>query len=390
MPIDDELGHDGRRHSRIPRPSSKVERRRKELMKYPAVQYHDYLELDSLLSAQKLKSEEHGKKAHDEMLFITVHQTYELWFKQMLFELDAVMETFSASNIDESKMGSAVARLERIVDIQKFINGQIDILETMTPLDFLEFREFLYPASGFQSFQWRCFETKLGLKPDQRLTYNQQPFYAQLHEKQQKEMLEVLKKPSLFELVEKWLERTPFLQTQTYSFWKAYQKAVEDLATADRKVVELNPRLSEEDKKRNLAQIEASLQTFGAIFDEKKYEELQAQGYFRLSSKALHAALLVQLYREQPILQMPFRLIHALVDLDENMTQWRYRHSLMAHRMLGRKIGTGGSSGHEYLKSATDRHKIFTDFFNLTTFLIPRSMVPELPSELRAKMGYQV
>ncbi len=359
-------------------------------MKYPAVQYHDYLGLDALLGSQNLKSEEFGNKAHDEMLFIIVHQTYELWFKQMLFELDAVMEAFSADSIDESRMGWAVARLERIVEIQKFINGQIDVLETMTPLDFLDFREYLYPASGFQSFQWRCLETKLGLKPDQRLNYNQQPFYSQLQLDQQKQMQEIVTRPSLFDLLEKWLERTPFLQTQTFSFWKSYQKAVQDLAAADRHVVETNPRLTEEEKKRNVAQIEATLQTFSALFDEAKYKELQAQNYFRMSSKALHAALLIQLYREEPILQMPFRLLQSLINLDELMTQWRYRHSLMAHRMLGRKIGTGGSSGHDYLKSATDRHKIFTDLFNLTTFFIPRSMVPGLPADLKAKMGYNL
>jgi tryptophan 2,3-dioxygenase len=358
-------------------------------MKYPAVQYHDYLGLDALLGSQKLKSEEYGKKAHDEMLFIVVHQTYELWFKQMLFELDSVMAVFAKNSIDESEMGTAVARLERISDIQKFILGQIDIIETMTPLDFLDFREYLYPASGFQSFQWRCLETKLGLRAEKRHNYNQQPFQSQLLEAQQKTMGEILQQPSLFDLVEKWLERTPFLHSQEFSFWKTYQKAVQDLAAADRKVVEINPRLNEEEKKRNLAQIEATLQTFSAIFDEQKYQELQTQGYFRLSSKALHAALLIQLYREQPILQMPFRLIQALINMDENMTQWRYRHSLMAHRMLGRKIGTGGSSGSDYLKSATDAHKIFTDFFNLTTFLIPRSMIPELPKELRTRMSYQ-
>lgn len=357
-------------------------------MKYPAIQYHDYLHLEKLLSSQHLKSEEYGKKAHDEMLFIVVHQTYELWFKQMLFELDSVLNVFSKNTIEETEMGAAVARLERIVDIQKFINGQVDVLETMTPLDFLDFREFLYPASGFQSFQWRCFETKLGLKPENRHTYNAQPFYSQLQEEQQTKMKEIISQPSLFDSVEKWLERTPFLQTQGYDFWKSYQKAVEALSEADRKVIETNPRLSDEERKRNLAVIDASLQTFSAIFDEAKYKQLQDQGFFRMSSKALQASLLIQLYREQPILQMPFRLISALVDLDEHMTQWRYRHSLMVHRMLGRKIGTGGSSGHDYLKSATDRHKIFTDFFNLTTFLIPRSMVPDLPKELKSRMGY--
>jgi len=107
-----------------------------------------------------------------------------------------------------------------------------------------------------------------------------------------------------------------------------------------------------------------------------------------LSLKAVQASLLIQLYRQEPILQMPHRLLQALVNLDEHMTQWRYRHALMAHRMLGRKIGTGGSSGHDYLKSATEQHKIFSDFFNLTTFLIPRSMIPTLPEEIKNKMRF--
>jgi len=357
-------------------------------MKYPPVHYQAYLKLDQLLDSQSLRSVEFGKPAHDEMLFITVHQTYELWFKQMLFELDSVMSDFSKVSMPDTQMGIAVARLERVVDIQKFINGQIDILETMTPLDFLEFRDFLYPASGFQSFQWRCLETKLGLTSEQRLNYNQEPFFKSLQPTEQSKMQTIMQSPSLFELLEKWLERTPFLQTEGFEFWKQYQKAVRELLASDLKVVEENPRLGPEEKNRNAGLIQMSLNSFDALFDEGKYKELQSQGQVRLSQKALHAALLIQLYREEPALQMPFRLIQSLLDLDENMTQWRYRHVLMVHRMLGRKIGTGGSSGHDYLKSATDKHKIFTDFFNLTTFFIPRSQVPPLPETVRKKMGF--
>lgn len=358
-------------------------------MKYPPVHYQDYLQLNKILDAQALRSEEFKKPAHDELLFITVHQTYELWFKQMLFELDSVLKIFSKTAVPDTEMGIAVARLERIVDIQKFINTQIDILETMTPLDFLDFREFLYPASGFQSLQWRFIETKLGLASEQRLNYNQEPFYKSLKDEDQSKMKSVMEQSSLFELIEKWLERTPFLQIDGFDFWKQYQKAVRDLLSSDEKVVNENPRLSPDDKKRNLMMIQASLASFDALFDKAKYEEAQKQGQVRLSQKALHAALLIQLYREEPVLQMPFRLIQSLLDLDEQMTQWRYRHSLMAHRMLGRKIGTGGSSGHDYLKSATEKHKIFTDFFNLTTFFIPRSQVPPLPTDIRKKMGFQ-
>ncbi len=112
-------------------------------------------------------------------------------------------------------------------------------------------------------------------------------------------------------------------------------------------------------------------------------------GNSRYSYKAMHAALLIQLHRDQPILQTPFRIIQALLDIDEAMTTWRYRHAMMAMRMLGQKIGTGGSSGHKYLSEATAKHKIFGDFFNLTTFFIPRSQVPPLPEEIARRMSFR-
>lgn len=357
-------------------------------MKYPPVHYHNYLDIDKLLNAQHPKSTEYKKPAHDEMLFIIVHQTYELWFKQILFELDSVLKTFQQPQVQEEQMGRASARLERIVSILKLIIGQVDVLETMTPLDFLDFRDMLYPASGFQSYQWRLIETKLGLRIEDRLAYNQSPFYKSLTEEQQKEMADVLNQPSLFDAVEKWLERTPFLQAENFNFWDTYKQAVNQMFQDDINTVTVNPRLNDEDKAKNIKGLNESLKTFDALFDEKAFDELRAQGHFRLSYKGLHAALLIQLYRDQPILQTPFRIIRALLDIDETMTTWRYRHALMAYRMLGQKIGTGGSSGHKYLADATSKHKIFTDFFNLTTFFIPRSKVPVLPKAISERMSF--
>ncbi len=357
-------------------------------MKYPPVHYHNYLGLDKLLDSQKLKSLEYGKPAHDELLFIIVHQAYELWFKQILFEINSVMTIFSTNPVEESKLGVACARLERVIAIMKLTVGQIDVLETMTPLDFLDFRDVLYPASGFQSFQWRLIETKLGLRTQDRLAFNQSPFYKALHESQQQEMQDTMTQASLFDLIEKWLERTPFLNTDSFDFWKSYRGAVQNMFQDDIHTVQSNPRLSEEEKKKNTLGLENSLKNFDALFDENYYENLRQQGQFRLSYKALQAALLVQIYRDQPILQLPFRIIRALLDIDETMTTWRYRHALMAMRMLGQKIGTGGSSGHKYLADATAQHKIFTDFFNLTTFFVPRSQVPELPPNIAKKMNF--
>jgi tryptophan 2,3-dioxygenase len=160
------------------------------------------------------------------------------------------------------------------------------------------------------------------------------------------------------------------------------------MLNSDKAMVQNNPHLSENDKAKNLAAIEGTEKTFAALFDEKSYNQLREAGHFRLSFKALHAALFIQIYRDEPVLQQPFNLLQCLIDIDENFTMWRYRHALMALRMLGKKIGTGGSSGHQYLKDATEKHKVFSDFFALTTYFLPRSQVPDLPSELLQKLRF--
>lgn len=359
-------------------------------MKYPPVNYHDYLKLDQILNSQKMRSEELGHPCHDEHLFITVHQTYEIWFKQILFEIQSVMDILKQNQIPESQMGLITHRLNRVIETFKLIIGQIDILETMTPLDFLEFRDYLYPASGFQSFQFRILEIKLGLRTEDRMNYLSGPFYQFLTEAQQTQIKQMLQEPSLFELIEKWLIRTPFLQNDHFDFWQQYQNAVEKNFKNEKDIVAQNPRLSEADKLRHLQMQQSTEESFHSLFDPDKYKKLQAEKYFRMDQSALKAALFIQLYRDLPILHQPNRMVMQLLDIDEILTQWRYRHALMAHRMLGKKIGTGGSSGYDYLKKAADKHKIFTDFFNLTTFLLPRSAVPQLPKELSSKMSYTV
>lgn len=357
-------------------------------MKYPPVHYHDYLKIDQLLSAQSLRSEEMGNPAHDELLFITVHQAYELWFKQMIFEIDSVLEIFSAHPIAEQRMSLASARIDRVISILKLIMGQIDVMETMTPLDFLEFRDYLYPASGFQSVQFRLIEIKLGLKEKDRLLYNETPFYKHLPEAHQQLVKKAMGENSLFELIDQWLARTPFLENKEFDFWAAYKTAVTEMFNGDRQTVLANLQLSPEMKKKNIEMIDGAEKTFLATYSEADYQKLQESGHFHLSFKAFHGALLIHLYRDQSIFHLPFKILSSLMDLDELFTQWRYRHALMAHRMLGQKIGTGGSSGHVYLKQTTDRHKVFNDFFNLSTFLIPRSKVPPLPAALQSKMNF--
>lgn len=355
---------------------------------YPPVQYHDYLGLNEILNAQKLRSEQFGHLAHDEMLFIITHQTYELWFKQILHELDSVIAIFSPDRVREEEMGLAVSRLQRVTEIQKILIDQIRVMETMTPLDFLDFRDFLYPASGFQSFQFRLLENKLGLSAHQRLQYNHSCYRNYVHTDQAVELKKAEDSPSLFDRIEKWLERTPFLQVGSFDFWRSYREAVMKMFDAEMEVVAKNPSLADESRRSNFRTIEDSRQLFESLFNAKSYESSVKKGLWRLSYKAIHAALFIQLYRHLPGLQLPFHLITTLLDIDELMTNWRYRHALMAKRMIGMKIGTGGSSGYQYLRDATDQHKVFSDFFQLTTFFIPRSALPELPSEVQSQLRF--
>ncbi len=358
-------------------------------MKHPPVNYSDYLRINELLSQQNLRSVELGKPAHDELLFITVHQTYELWFKQMLFELDSALDIFSQNKIEERQLSTVVHRLARVNEIMRLLIDQVTVIETMTPLDFLDFRDMLYPASGFQSLQFRLFENKLGLKSEMRHTYNSQAYHSYVDKPDADKMLAAEKAPSLFELIDKWLARTPFLEDKHFKFWDLYRDAVLKMYERDREIVRDNARLSTEDREKNIANIDEAAKQFHALFDENEFEKLRETGQFRLSYLAIHAALLISLYRDEPVLHLPYQVLFQLAELDERMTMWRYRHALMAQRMLGSKIGTGGSSGHKYLKAATERHRIFADLFNLTTFFIPRSELPELPDSLKKRMGFQ-
>ena len=103
----------------------------------------------------------------------------------------------------------------------------------------------------------------------------------------------------------------------------------------------------------------------------------------------VQAALLITLYQDEPILQLPAEMLRLLVDVDEMLTLWRHRHALMVHRMIGRKLGTGGSSGFQYLRATAERHKIFNDLFNLSTYMIPAEQLPPLPRTMRQALDFR-
>ncbi len=339
------------------------------------VYYSDYLQLDKILGAQQLESDKLNAHAHDEMLFIVIHQSYELWFKQILYEVSSVMEILSQPSIADSSpdLFTVNHRLNRVVTILNVLVQKVDILETMTSLDFLDFRNMLRPASGFQSIQFKVLEANLGLRMQNR--HGKEYYTSQLRPEDKKIIEDVEKVKPLIDLVNDWLERMPFFDKAEYwdgaeakdgihPFWKKYSEAYNNSLT--------------DAEKNNFSRFEK------LFIANEKNEELS------LSPKARRAALFIVMYRDYPLLQLPFNLINNLLEIDNKLSAWRFRHINMVHRMIGTRTGTGGSTGKDYLQGALNSHYIFKEFAELTSFMIERHKLPELSTTLRQRLGFDI
>ncbi len=352
------------------------------------IYYSDYLQLNKILDAQQRESEKVGKPAHDEMLFIITHQSYELWFKQIIFEFESIVDIFKAPKLEERRMGRVLHRLSRIKSIQRVLIEQIDVIETMTPMDFMEFRDLLIPASGFQSVQFKQIEILMGLKRDDRIKADREFFKSRLCPMDLGALDELETESTLLELTDNWLQRMPFLDFEEFEFWEAYQAAVDRMLASDQKIIESNSTLTPREIEFQIKDLENTRQQFLSVTDEDKYNKLRDAGEFRLTQSGFLSALFIHLYRDEPMLYSPFRYLTLLTDIDELFTNWRQRHATMVRRMLGTKIGTGGSSGHDYLSATTRQNRVFTDLTRLSTFLIPREDLPELPKKLSENLGF--
>lgn len=337
--------------------------------------YSTYLQLDKILGAQSPESAKKNE-AHDEMLFIIIHQVYELWFKQMRHELDSVREIFlNPINDNSPSLQIAVHRMKRVVVILRIAVEQITVMETMTPLDFLDFRNLLRPASGFQSIQFKMLEALLGLKMETRHAGNY--YVSQLKPEDVEQIVQTEKEQSLLDLINEWLERMPFFDAE--EFWDD-----KNFPHKENSVSHVFWDQYREIYRASLVHGEQeNMKAFDEVFLGKNRNAAR-----RLSARASRAALFIMLYRDYPLLQLPFQLLNTLLDIDELLTAWRYRHMNMVHRIIGMRIGTGGSSGKEYLRGALDRHQIFAEIAEFSTFLIERTRLPKLPESLEERLGF--
>lgn len=260
-----------------------------------AVTYGSYLAIDELLALQRPRSE--GPE-HDEMLFIVIHQVYELWFKEILHEIDQVMRWLDAGDATRAQH-----TLKRILTILKVLVAQLDILETMTPLEFQSFRERLEAASGFQSDQFRQLEFVLGHKSAAAINRFPEGSRARMA------------------LHERFEARTLWDAFVHYLAWRGKYSVPADVLARDVRLP-VGP-----------------------------------------SESFQHA--LIEVYRTDAT---DAGLCERLVDLDEGLQEWRYRHVKMVQRTIGARPGTGGSSGAAYL-ATTLMQPLFPDLWAIRSRL---------------------
>lgn len=251
--------------------------------------YTNYLKIDELLELQQLKSE---PPEHDETLFIIIHQTYELWFKQILHEFGKLRKNLEAGNT-----WSSLKTMRRVLTILKTMVSQIDILETMTPLEFNSFRKFLGQSSGFQSLQFREMEIICGLRfPLMKEAHKDQPKHITIIEQRMQEST-------------LWESFCAYLRTRGY---------------------DVNPKRENEQ---------------GLVHEPS--DEIQK--------------VLVEAMQNDPEAAL---IAELLVDYDEGLQEWRYRHVKMVERTIGTKKGTGGSDGAKYLHKTLNQ-AIFPDLWEI-------------------------
>jgi tryptophan 2,3-dioxygenase len=337
--------------------------------------YADYLQLHELL---ELQGDERGINS-DEMHFIIVHQTFELWFKQVIRELSEVRDILGGDHVPEDDIPRAVDHLGRTTEIFRLMANQWGVLETLTPQGFLAFRDGLGTASGFESFQMREFEILLGLKNEDRIG-GMDPLtnfraMAKANERgaaMLARLEDAMSKPSLCESMMNWVERTPIMGSSYDS--EGDDAAVRAYIEAH---LESHRALSEAAAERSSgwgAQDPAKMAARMAAAHEGAVDFLMPGGEV---SRARAGLLFIESYRELPLLTWPRKLIDAIVELEESMVKWRHAHARMVERIMGRRIGTGGTSGVDYL-DATSQYRIFKDLWGVRTILVKPQERPAL------------
>ena len=349
--------------------------------------YWDYLRLGNLLNLQSGLEADDDQISEDELHFIVVHQAFELWFKLILRELRLARDKMAAPFVEEETIPYVVHHLRRIVEILRLATEQFRVMETLTPQDFLAFRSKLGAASGFQSLQMREIEAMMGLQEDERAAFGhadpvgavqrvaqQSPHSAAMLQRLQHARQSV----SLRQALHAWLYRTPIQGSRpcdahdaetVQTFLDAYFSALQTQQAAQMQQLAADDREGAAIQARFAASLETS-RTFLAGADVADADRPQI-------CRIRAALLFIESYRDLPLLAWPRLLLDTVVEMEEGFILWRTRHARMVERVIGRRVGTGGSSGVDYLDE-TAKYRIFPELWAVRTLLLPRAATPAL------------
>lgn len=352
------------------------------------ITYWDYLHLDQLLALQGGLEGDDALISEDELHFIVVHQVFELWFKLILRELHLARDKMAAARVDEKTIPYVVHHLRRVLEIFRLAADQFRVMETLTPQDFLAFRSKLGTASGFQSLQMRQIEAIMGLQESERAAFGHSDPLDAVRAVARRlpdggtAMLERLRQArqdiTLRQALHDWLYRTPIQGSHpgtagdsqvVQAFLDAYLVALQQQQSTH--IAQLVADGG--DARAIEAQFAASRHTAQAFLAAEDVIEGE-----RPRRRRIRAGLLfIESYRELPLLAWPRLLLDTVVEMEELFILWRTRHARMVERVIGRRIGTGGSSGVDYLDETT-RYRIFPELWAVRTLLLPRSVLPPL------------
>ena len=343
------------------------------------ITYGGYLRLEELLTLQNGPEGYTPPPSNDELHFIIVHQTFELWFKLILRELKEARQLMHQERIEEASIPQVVHHLERVSEIFRLLADQWKVMETLSPQDFLAFRDRLGTSSGFESWQMRELEVLLGLENEQRVggmdPLNHMKQLAQRGKVPAQALADfeaTVAEPSLNDVLNAWLARTPIHGSSPGSEGDAsvVRSYVEDHLNAMRAhgehVIQHMVAIGHGEESTIRPRIEAGV--MGAEHFLFKEDE-------PVRSRA--GLLFIESYRELPLLSWPRRLVDSFVELEQAMLLFRTHHARMVERMIGRRMGTGGSSGVDYL-DATTKYRVFVDLWAVRTLLVKRDALPML------------
>jgi len=353
------------------------------------ITYWDYIELAKLLSLQSGLEGVESELEPDEVVFITVHQVYELWFKLLLRDLIAMRDVFAQEHVPDDQLAGARRLLERIHIIMQLSVQHFPLVETITSRDFLSFRDKLFPANGGQSPQFREIEVLLGLDDADRLPYLGGSYLDELKEPDGSEgwasrrvKQRIVDRPTVREAVDGWLYRTPIDGSGpddadddgvVLAFIEGYLgKQAESLrTTADRVAAMAGSDADQAELLKRYAAAGASGRRFLLAEDVADGEE-------RLRRRRIRAAILfIETYRELPLLAWPREILDGLVAVEGAFVHYRQRHARMAERVIGRRVGTGGSAGVAYLDAVALKYRVFTDLWGVRTLLVDRKILDD-------------